>query len=104
MEKKISMEEKKFKTLQDEFREINKQYQMNKGELVDQKEENSKLQGQIKLLREDVDHKIEEATGLFNIFICSPARGSKSGGTWIRQPHQTLALRYAKINIKLPCK
>ena len=87
------MEEKKFKTLQDEFREINKQYQMNKGELVDQKEENSKLQGQIKLLREDVDHKIEEATGLFNIFICSLARASKSGGTWIRQPIQTLALR-----------
>lgn len=81
MEKKISMEEKKFKTLQDEFREINKQYQMNKGELVDQKEENSKLQGQIKLLREDVDHKIEEATGLLNIFICSTARGSKSGGS-----------------------
>ena len=75
------MEEKKFKTLQDEFREINKQYQMNKGELVDQKEENSKLQGQIKLLREDVDHKIEEATGLLNIFICSTARGSKSGGS-----------------------
>ena len=72
MEKKISMEEKKFKTLQDEFREINKQYQMNKGELVDQKEENSKLQGQIKLLREDVDHKIEEATGLFNILFVAP--------------------------------
>ena len=99
------MEEKKFKTLQDEFREINKQYQMNKGELVDQKEENSKLQGQIKLLREDVDHKIEEATGLFNIFICSTARGSISGGTWLRQPHHTPALQYsAKINIIAPYK
>ena len=99
------MEEKKFKTLQEEFREINKQYQMNKGELVDQKEENSKLQGQIKLLREDVDHKIEEATGLFNICICSTERGSKSGDTWIRQPHHTHASRYsAKINIKPPYK
>jgi len=64
MEKKLSMEEKKFRTLHDEYREVNKSYQAAKIELIEQKELNVKFDGQIKLLQEDVDRKIEEATGL----------------------------------------
>ena len=63
LEKKLSMEEKKFRTLQDEFREVNKKYQVNKSELVEQTELNIKLDGKVKLLQEDVDRQIEEATG-----------------------------------------
>ena len=69
MEKKLSMEEKKFRTLQDEYREINKSYQSAKVELMEQKEVNIKFEGQIKLLQEDVDRKIEEATGFFIFFL-----------------------------------
>ena len=63
LEKKLSMEEKKFRTLQDEFREVNKKYQINKSELVEQTELNIKLDGKVKLLQEDVDRQVEEATG-----------------------------------------
>lgn len=63
LEKKLSMEEKKFRTLQEEFRHVNKNFQMSKGDLIDQKERNIKLEGQVNLLQGDVDRKIEEATG-----------------------------------------
>ena len=56
------MEEKKCKTLQTEYRELNLQHQKTKESFGTLEEENSKLEAKINVLNTEMDRKIEEAT------------------------------------------
>ena len=60
--KRLSMEEKKCKTLQTEYRELNLQHQKSKESLSNVEEEKQKLEDKINLLNAETDRKIEEAT------------------------------------------
>ena len=67
LEKRLSMEEKKLKTLQEEYRTLNQKYKKSEDALAENKEARTKLEAKLKVVNDDIDRKIEEATGEFFI-------------------------------------
>ena len=65
LEKRLSMEEKKLKTLQEEYRNLNQKYKKSEDALAEHKEARTKLEAKLKVVNDDIDRKIEEATGEF---------------------------------------
>lgn len=57
------MEEKKLKTLQEEYRSLNQKYKKSEDSLAEHKEAKNKLEAKLKVVNDEVDRKIEEATG-----------------------------------------
>ena len=56
------MEEKKLKTLQEEYRSLNQKYKKSEDSLAEHKEAKNKLEAKLKVVNDEVDRKIEEAT------------------------------------------
>ena len=59
------MEEKKLKTLQEEYRSLNQKYKKSEDSLAEHKEAKNKLEAKLKVVNDEVDRKIEEASGKF---------------------------------------
>ena len=63
LSKRLSMEEKKLKTLQEEYRSLNQKYKKSEDSLAEHKEAKNKLEAKLKVVNDEVDRKIEEASG-----------------------------------------